>query len=113
MFDGIGALRVSATNVSDRFQYPARKCLTPPPPPSSSYFNDNQYPDEAKREEIANACNAVIQKPGKTTRFQFLLPVRVRQVHPLLPFVRINRKRCFGYQPFVMSQRSLVSLRGL
>uniref|UniRef100_H3A1U7 Homeobox containing 1 n=1 Tax=Latimeria chalumnae TaxID=7897 RepID=H3A1U7_LATCH len=28
-----------------------------------SYFNDNQYPDEAKREEIANACNAVIQKP--------------------------------------------------
>lgn len=31
-----------------------------------SYFNDNQYPDEAKREEIANACNAVIQKPGKT-----------------------------------------------
>lgn len=31
----------------------------------SSYFNDNQYPDEAKREEIANACNAVIQKPGR------------------------------------------------
>ncbi|XP_036840504.1 homeobox-containing protein 1 isoform X1 [Oncorhynchus mykiss] len=30
-----------------------------------SYFNDNQYPDEAKREEISNACNAVIQKPGK------------------------------------------------
>nr|XP_054590867.1 homeobox-containing protein 1 isoform X2 [Nothobranchius furzeri] len=30
-----------------------------------SYFNDNQYPDEAKREEIATACNAVIQKPGK------------------------------------------------
>uniref|UniRef100_A0A8C2CEY0 Homeobox-containing protein 1 n=1 Tax=Cyprinus carpio TaxID=7962 RepID=A0A8C2CEY0_CYPCA len=30
-----------------------------------SYFSDNQYPDEAKREEIANACNAVIQKPGK------------------------------------------------
>ncbi|TFJ99943.1 solute carrier family 2, facilitated glucose transporter member 3-like [Platysternon megacephalum] len=29
------------------------------------YFNENQYPDEAKREEIANACNAVIQKPGK------------------------------------------------
>lgn len=29
-----------------------------------SYFNDNQYPDEAKREEIATACNAVIQKPG-------------------------------------------------
>ncbi|KAM8894846.1 homeobox-containing protein 1-like isoform 2-T2 [Spinachia spinachia] len=30
-----------------------------------SYFIDNQYPDEAKREEIATACNAVIQKPGK------------------------------------------------
>ncbi|XP_059215465.1 homeobox-containing protein 1-like isoform X3 [Centropristis striata] len=30
-----------------------------------SYFMDNQYPDEAKREEIATACNAVIQKPGK------------------------------------------------
>ncbi|KAM6980241.1 homeobox-containing protein 1a isoform 2-T2 [Aplochiton taeniatus] len=30
-----------------------------------SYFNENQYPDEAKREEVANACNAVIQKPGK------------------------------------------------
>ncbi|XP_059927519.1 homeobox-containing protein 1-like isoform X1 [Gadus macrocephalus] len=30
-----------------------------------SYFSDNQYPDEAKREEIASACNAVIQKPGK------------------------------------------------
>ncbi|KAM6943626.1 homeobox-containing protein 1-like [Xenentodon cancila] len=30
-----------------------------------SYFSDNQYPDEAKREEIATACNAVIQKPGK------------------------------------------------
>lgn len=31
----------------------------------TSYFNENQYPDEAKREEISNACNAVIQKPGK------------------------------------------------
>uniref|UniRef100_A0AAZ3QPQ8 Homeobox-containing protein 1 n=1 Tax=Oncorhynchus tshawytscha TaxID=74940 RepID=A0AAZ3QPQ8_ONCTS len=31
-----------------------------------SYFNDNQYPDEAKREEISNACNAVIQKPEAT-----------------------------------------------
>ncbi|KAM9860809.1 homeobox-containing protein 1-like [Aulostomus maculatus] len=30
-----------------------------------SFFSDNQYPDEAKREEIATACNAVIQKPGK------------------------------------------------
>ena len=33
-----------------------------------SYFNDNQYPDEAKREEIANACNSVIQKPGTRRR---------------------------------------------
>lgn len=31
---------------------------------SSSFFVENQYPDEAKREEIANACNSVIQKPG-------------------------------------------------
>uniref|UniRef100_A0A3Q2YJ95 Homeobox-containing protein 1 n=1 Tax=Hippocampus comes TaxID=109280 RepID=A0A3Q2YJ95_HIPCM len=30
-----------------------------------SYFSDNQYPDEARREEISMACNAVIQKPGK------------------------------------------------
>lgn len=30
-----------------------------------SYFCDNQYPDEAKREEIATACNSVIQRPGK------------------------------------------------
>lgn len=29
-----------------------------------SFFMENQYPDEAKREEIANACNSVIQKPG-------------------------------------------------
>lgn len=29
-----------------------------------SFFSDNQYPDEAKREEIAAACNSVIQKPG-------------------------------------------------
>lgn len=29
-----------------------------------SFFMENQYPDEAKREEIANACNCVIQKPG-------------------------------------------------
>ncbi|XP_077450646.1 homeobox-containing protein 1-like [Stigmatopora argus] len=30
-----------------------------------SYFGDHQYPDEARREEISAACNAVIQKPGK------------------------------------------------
>ncbi|KAB0339956.1 hypothetical protein FD754_023520 [Muntiacus muntjak] len=42
--------------------------MSPPPtlyPCRFNYFNENQYPDEAKREEIANACNAVIQKPGK------------------------------------------------
>lgn len=33
-----------------------------------SFFMDNQYPDEAKREEIANACNCVIQKPGTVQR---------------------------------------------
>lgn len=33
-----------------------------------SYFSDNQYPDEAKREEIATACNAVIQKPGRSNQ---------------------------------------------
>ena len=37
-----------------------------------SYFNENQYPDEAKREEIANACNAVIQKPGEEQAAIFL-----------------------------------------
>lgn len=31
-----------------------------------SFFSDNQYPGEAKREEIAAACNAVVQKPGGT-----------------------------------------------
>uniref|UniRef100_H3D2X4 Homeobox-containing protein 1 n=1 Tax=Tetraodon nigroviridis TaxID=99883 RepID=H3D2X4_TETNG len=29
-----------------------------------SFFSDNQYPDEAKREEIAAACNSVVQKPA-------------------------------------------------
>ncbi|MEQ2164961.1 hypothetical protein GOODEAATRI_012133, partial [Goodea atripinnis] len=32
-----------------------------------SFFMENQYPDEGKREEIANACNSVIQKPGWKT----------------------------------------------
>lgn len=36
---------------------------------SDSFFMENQYPDEAKREEIANACNSVIQKPGTETLF--------------------------------------------
>nr|XP_033492080.1 uncharacterized protein zgc:91944 [Epinephelus lanceolatus] len=34
-----------------------------------SFFMENQYPDEAKREEIANACNSVIQKPGRKRRW--------------------------------------------
>ncbi|RXM93574.1 Homeobox-containing protein 1 [Acipenser ruthenus] len=29
-----------------------------------SFFQENQYPEESKREEIAGACNAVIQKPA-------------------------------------------------
>ncbi|KAG7245219.1 hypothetical protein INR49_023785 [Caranx melampygus] len=37
----------------------------------SSFFMENQYPDEAKREEIASACNSVIQKPGcKLSEFE-------------------------------------------
>lgn len=36
---------------------------------SCSFFMENQYPDEAKREEIANACNSVIQKPGTERLF--------------------------------------------
>uniref|UniRef100_H3AT67 Homeobox-containing protein 1 n=1 Tax=Latimeria chalumnae TaxID=7897 RepID=H3AT67_LATCH len=43
-----------------------------------SYFVENQYPDEAKREEIANACNAVIQKPGaKLSEFERVTALKV------------------------------------
>ncbi|XP_069751651.1 homeobox-containing protein 1-like isoform X3 [Narcine bancroftii] len=43
-----------------------------------SYFGENQYPDEAKREEIANACNTVIQKPGKKlSEFERVTPLKV------------------------------------
>lgn len=48
-----------------------------------SYFNDNQYPDEAKREEIANACNAVIQKPGTNIQHStvwYLLIIALKMV---------------------------------
>nr|XP_061796530.1 homeobox-containing protein 1-like [Nerophis lumbriciformis] len=43
-----------------------------------SYFSDNQYPDEARREEISMACNAVIQKPGKKLMdFEKVTPLKV------------------------------------
>lgn len=50
-----------------------------------SYFSDNQYPDEAKREEIATACNAVIQKPGIIHSFSLFYPfiTSKQQCHPL------------------------------
>ncbi|XP_030003634.1 homeobox-containing protein 1 isoform X4 [Sphaeramia orbicularis] len=43
-----------------------------------SFFIENQYPDEAKREEIANACNSVIQKPGcKLSEFERVTALKV------------------------------------
>lgn len=43
-----------------------------------SFFIENQYPDEAKREEIANTCNAVIQKPGcKLSEFERVTALKV------------------------------------
>ncbi|KAM8840333.1 homeobox-containing protein 1 isoform 2-T2 [Spinachia spinachia] len=43
-----------------------------------SFFVENQYPDEAKREEIANACNCVIQKPGcKLSEFERVTALKV------------------------------------
>ncbi|KAG7465933.1 hypothetical protein MATL_G00159360 [Megalops atlanticus] len=42
------------------------------------FFMENQYPDEAKREEIANACNCVIQKPGcKLSEFERVTALKV------------------------------------
>ncbi|XP_010776169.1 homeobox-containing protein 1-like [Notothenia coriiceps] len=39
---------------------------------------ENQYPDESKREEIANACNSVIQKPGcKISEFERVTALKV------------------------------------
>nr|XP_057934842.1 homeobox-containing protein 1-like isoform X2 [Doryrhamphus excisus] len=52
-----GAFRLRRGN---RFTW-KKECLAV----MESYFSDNQYPDEAKREEISSACNAVIQKAGK------------------------------------------------
>ncbi|MBN3306371.1 HMBX1 protein, partial [Amia calva] len=43
-----------------------------------SFFIENQYPDEAKREEIASACNVVIQKPGcKLSEFERVTALKV------------------------------------
>ncbi|XP_029022228.1 homeobox-containing protein 1 isoform X6 [Betta splendens] len=43
-----------------------------------SFFVENQYPDEAKREEIASACNSVIQKPGcKLSEFERVTALKV------------------------------------
>ncbi|XP_020496285.1 homeobox-containing protein 1 isoform X5 [Labrus bergylta] len=43
-----------------------------------SFFIENQYPDEAKREEIANTCNSVIQKPGcKLSEFERVTALKV------------------------------------
>ncbi|XP_023200979.1 homeobox-containing protein 1-like isoform X1 [Xiphophorus maculatus] len=43
-----------------------------------SFFMENQYPDEAKREEIASACNSVIQKPGcKLSEFERVTALKV------------------------------------
>ncbi|XP_033987049.1 homeobox-containing protein 1 isoform X5 [Trematomus bernacchii] len=43
-----------------------------------SFFMENQYPDESKREEIANACNSVIQKPGcKISEFERVTALKV------------------------------------
>uniref|UniRef100_A0A8C2TPA7 Homeobox containing 1 n=1 Tax=Coturnix japonica TaxID=93934 RepID=A0A8C2TPA7_COTJA len=55
-----------------------------------SYFNENQYPDEAKREEIANACNAVIQKPGEELiAMSFPKAITIRFEHLLLNSVNV------------------------
>uniref|UniRef100_A0A4W6BRS2 Zgc:91944 n=1 Tax=Lates calcarifer TaxID=8187 RepID=A0A4W6BRS2_LATCA len=44
-----------------------------------SFFMENQYPDEAKREEIASACNSVIQKPGcKLSEFERVTEMKRR-----------------------------------
>uniref|UniRef100_W5M1G3 Homeobox-containing protein 1 n=2 Tax=Lepisosteus oculatus TaxID=7918 RepID=W5M1G3_LEPOC len=43
-----------------------------------SFFIENQYPDESKREEIASACNTVIQKPGcKLSEFERVTALKV------------------------------------
>ncbi|CAH1255352.1 HMBOX1 [Branchiostoma lanceolatum] len=51
-----------------RFNWP-EACITI----MEKYFEENQYPDEKKREEITNACNSVIQKPGVELPAQMLV----------------------------------------
>ncbi|XP_019640892.1 PREDICTED: homeobox-containing protein 1-like [Branchiostoma belcheri] len=53
-------------------------------PPSAvmiveKYFQQNPYPTEGEREEIANACNGVLQKPGEELpAYKLVSPVRVQ-----------------------------------
>ncbi|XP_042188855.1 homeobox-containing protein 1 isoform X1 [Callorhinchus milii] len=67
---GFGSFRLRR---GSRFTW-RKECLTV----MESYFHENQYPDEAKREEISNACNAVVQKPGKKlTETERVTPLKV------------------------------------
>ncbi|XP_078620355.1 homeobox-containing protein 1-like [Branchiostoma floridae x Branchiostoma japonicum] len=53
-------------------------------PPSAvmiveKYFQQNPYPTEGERDEIANACNSVLQKPGEDLpSYKLVSPVRVQ-----------------------------------
>ncbi|XP_066274803.1 homeobox-containing protein 1-like [Branchiostoma lanceolatum] len=53
-------------------------------PPSAvmiveKYFQQNPYPTEGERDEIANACNSVLQKPGEDLpAYKLVSPVRVQ-----------------------------------
>ncbi|XP_078672757.1 homeobox-containing protein 1-like isoform X4 [Branchiostoma floridae x Branchiostoma belcheri] len=60
--------RSSVHRRGHRFNWP-EACITI----MEKYFEENQYPDEKKREEITNACNSVIQKPGVDLPAQMLV----------------------------------------
>ncbi|XP_041089999.1 homeobox-containing protein 1 [Polyodon spathula] len=60
---GGGALRLRR---GSRFTW-RKECLSV----MESFFQENQYPEESKREEIAGACNAVIQKPAGSRLSEF------------------------------------------
>ncbi|XP_078620326.1 homeobox-containing protein 1-like isoform X1 [Branchiostoma floridae x Branchiostoma japonicum] len=60
--------RSSVHRRGHRFNWP-EACITI----MEKYFEENQYPDEKKREEITNACNSVIQKPGVELPAQMLV----------------------------------------
>ncbi|KAG5855848.1 hypothetical protein ANANG_G00000970 [Anguilla anguilla] len=67
---GGGAMRLRR---GSRFTW-RKECLSI----MEGFFMENQYPDEAKREEIANACNCVIQKPGcKLSEFERVTALKV------------------------------------